>query len=293
VTGNDRRTLIAVGWMAFAMSGIGFVDAIAKWLGQTLAGVQVVWGYFFGMLLALTIHVLWSRKSIRRLVTTRRPVMQMVRAACLVSSLSFLFVGLQKLPLAETTAISFTSPLFIVALAGPFLGEHVSLRRWMAVVVGMSGALLVVRPGTEIFQWAAFLPMIGAFFFALFSICTRKLNGEDPLATLFFTFAGGTAIASLVVPFVWAAPTAEEILIFLVMGTAGALSHVGIVRAMRDTDASIVAPLNYVRLIWALGLGFMWFDQWPDSLALAGAAVIVASGVYVAYGASTGRLSNS
>lgn len=285
---EDRRnqTIAGIGWMAIAMSGIGLVDAGAKWLAQSLSGLQVVWGYFLGMLVTLLVHGLVTRAPLPSLVTTARLGAQLGRAACLVASLSCLFVSLRYLPLAEATAISFTSPLFTVALAGPLLGERVGWRRWLAVSVGMAGTLLIVRPGTELYQAMALLPLFGAVFFAGFSIITRSLHGEDPRATLFFTFAGGTVIISLTLPLVWQAPSTLEAAAFLGFGALGALSHLSIVRAMRFTDASIVAPLNYVRLIWALALGALWFDEWPDVVSLSGAGIIVASGLYVVYGAS-------
>ncbi len=269
------------------MSGIGIVDGIAKWLGQSLHGVQVVWGYFLGMLMALLVYVVVARVPARRLLASAHPGMQVARAACLVASLSFLFVSLRYLPLAEATAISFTSPLFTVALAGPFLGERVGWRRWTAVLIGLLGVALIVRPSSALLQWASLLPLIGAFFFATFTVITRYLYADDAVTTLFFTFACGTVLVSAVVPFVWQMPSCSEFGVFIGFGVLGALSHISIVRAMREADASVIAPLNYVRLIWALGLGLLWFEQWPDAMALLGALVIVAAGLYAAvYGAS-------
>ena len=207
-------------------------------------------------------------------------------AACLVGSLSCLFVALQYIPLAEATVISFTSPLFVVALAGPMLGERVGLSRWAAVLGGMAGAALVVRPGGDLFQPASLLPFIGAFFFAMFNIITRKLQGENGQTTLLYTFGAGAILTALSMPWVWTWPTPYEWFVIVASGALGTLAHVGIVRSLANADVSILAPLNYTRLIWALGLGVAWFNQWPDTIALGGGCIIIASGLYVVMSAA-------
>lgn len=289
MTGANRKQVLAgVAWMAFAMSCIGIVDAMAKWLGLTLHGLVVTWGYFASMFVAMLVWMVLRRRSPRNAMRTTRWRLQTARAACLVGSLSCLFVALTHLPLAETTTISFTAPLFAVALAGPMLGERVGWRRWAAVSAGMAGALLVARPGGELFQPAAILPFIGAAFFAMFNIVTR-LVGKDPMeTTLFYTFGAGTVLSAFAVPFVWTPPTMVELWVFALAGVLGAVAHVSIVRALEHADVSVVAPLNYARLVWAIGLGAAWFSQWPDALALVGAGIIVASGLYVVLGAARG-----
>lgn len=281
--------LRGVAWMAAAMSFIGIVDAMAKWLGQTLHGLQVTWLYFATMLAMLVVYLAGRRVPARALLFTHRRRWQLARGACLTGSLSCLFVALQHMPLAEATTISFTSPLFVVALAGPLLGEHVRWQRWAAVLVGMGGAALVVRPGGELFRAAAWLPFIGAAFFALFTIITRKLEGEQPHTTLFHTFGVGTVVLGLSLPWIWQWPSGHEWVVIAGTGILGVFAHVSIVRSLSLVDASVVAPLNYVRLVWAIGLGVALFAQWPDGLALVGAAVIVLSGLYVVMGAARGR----
>ena len=220
--------------------------------------------------------------SLVSLARTRRPWLQVVRAASLVCSLSALFVSLRYLPLAVATMVSFTAPLIIVALSGPILGERVSVKRWVAVLVGMVGASLVVRPGSDVFHWASLLTLLGAFFFALFNIATRVLGGFDrPLTTVLYTFVVSTALVSLAMPFVWVAPTAPQWLLFAATGLLGFAAHFSLARSLVLADASVVAPLHYVRLVWAIGIGLAIFGHVPDAWTLAGGGVIVASGLYV------------
>ena len=271
-------------WMLLGMSCIGLVDGVAKFLAVRLHGIEVAWGYFVASFACAAAYALAKRGSRARLLRSRRPWLQAGRAACLVGSLSCLFVSLHYLPLAEATAINFTGPLFIVALSGPLLGERVDLGRWLAVSVGMAGALIVVQPGGAVFHWASVLPLVGAFFFALLNIVTRLLRSADStLTTLLHTFGIGSALISLSLPFVWATPTPTECLVFAAAGVLGFAAHFSIVRSLELADASRVAPLNYVRLVWAIGIGFVVFGDLPEATTIAGGAIIVASGLYVLY----------
>lgn len=269
-------------WMLVAMSCIAIVDAFAKVLASDLHGSQIAWGYFFAIFLNLLIYARFRGHRLRSLARSRKPLLQIGRAACLVLSLTALFVSLRYLPLAEATTISFTSPLFVAALAGPLLGEKVGWRRWSAIVAGMIGAVIVVRPGSELFSWASILPLVGAFWFALFQIATRKLGPVDnPLVTLAYTSGGGFLLISAVIPFVWSPASLEQWALLLGLGTIGVVAHLSMIRALSLGDASALAPLNYVRIVWALALGLILFGQFPDAVALLGGAIIVASGLYV------------
>ncbi|MCB1740743.1 MAG: DMT family transporter, partial [Gammaproteobacteria bacterium] len=267
-------------WTVLAMSCIALVDGLAKYLAVELNGVQVAWGYFTSMLICLLGLRLVQGRPLRTLGYSSRPRLQLLRAACLVGSLSCLFYSLRFLPLAEATCISFTSPLFIVALAGPVLGERVGLDRWLAVLVGLCGALLIVRPGTEIFQWAALLPLLGAVFFAFFNLVTKRIGASDPLeTTLFYTFGGGALLLCLPLPFIWRTPAGQAWLLMLASGALGMLAHRSLVRGLSLANASVLAPINYVRLVWATAIGWLVFGQVPDSAALTGGAVVIASGL--------------
>ncbi len=281
--GAARRTRLAgAAWMLVGASCIGIVDGIAKYLAPTLNGVQVVWGYVGASLICLLAVTLARGESPVSLARTRRPWLQLARGASLTCSLSALFVSLRYLPLAVATTVSFTAPLIIVALSGPILGERVGVGRWVAVLVAMVGAAMVVRPGSDVFHWASLLTLLGAFFFALFNIATRVLGGLDrTLTTVLYTFIVSTALVSLAMPFVWVTPTALQWLLFAASGLLGFAAHFSIARSLALADVSAVAPLHYVRLLWAIGIGLVVFAHVPDAWTLAGGTLIVASGLYV------------
>jgi len=282
-SGAGRRARLAgAAWMLAGASSIGIVDGIAKYLAATFNGVQVVWGYVGASLIFLLAVTLARGESPVSLARTRRPGLQVVRGALLVCSLSALFISLRYLPLAVATTVSFAAPLIIAALSGPILGERVGARRWLAVLVGSAGVLLVIRPGTNVFHWASLLTLLGAFFFALFNIATRALGGFDrPLTTVLYTFVVSTALVSLAMPFVWVTPSAAQWSLFAVSGLLGFAAHFSIARSLTLTDVSAVAPLHYVRLLWAIGIGLVAFGHVPDAWTLAGSVLIIASGLYV------------
>ncbi len=279
---HRRARLAGAAWMLLGASCIGIVDGIAKYLAATLNGVQIVWGYVGASLIFLLAVTLARGESPVSLARARRPWLQVARGASLVCSLSALFVSLRYLPLAVATTVSFTAPLIIAALSGPILGERVGAGRWLAVLVGMVGASLVVRPGTDVFHWASLLTLLGAFFFALFNIATRMLARFDrPLTTVLYNFVVSTVLVSLAMPFVWVTPTAAQWLLFAASGLLGFAAHISIARSLALADASAVAPLHYVRILWAIGIGLVIFGHVPDAWTLAGSALIAASGLYV------------
>ena len=285
-TPSRRRTLAAVGWMTAAMSAIAVVDGAAKQLAVRLHGVQISWGYFLVMLICLLVVAGVRGVPLRQLTHSKRPQWQFLRAISLVISLSCLFFSLRYLPLAEATTIGFTAPLFIVGLSGPMLGEQVGARRWIAVLLGMFGAIIVMRPGMGLLHWSSLLALLGAFFFAMFNLVTRKLGSTDrSWTTLFWTFAIGSAILSVAMLVFWRTPNLGEWLLFGACGALGLAAHFSLFRSLTLADASVLAPLNYVRLLWAIGIGWFYFGDIPDLVTLFGGSITVASGLYVLTGA--------
>ncbi len=272
------------------LSFIALADAMAKVLGESMASPQVVWLYLVCLLTALLIYLLVSRQNIRELVKTKKPRLQIARGLSILGSLTFIFTSLQFLPLAEATVINFTGPLFMVALAGPMLGEAVGWRRWAAVLVGLAGAMIVVRPGSEVFQWAALLPIGSAVFFALFQLLTRKLAAHDgALTTLIYTQVVAAAGASLAAPFFWTPITLYQFGYVFLAGIVGLAAHMCMFNAFRLADASLLAPINYTRIVASVLLGYWLFGDLPDAYTIAGGAVIIASGLFVIYRESAVR----
>ena len=266
------------------LSFIALADAMAKVLGESMPSPQVVWLYLVSVLVALFGYLFVTRQNFRQIAKTKKPGLQIARGLSILCSLTFIFGSLQFLPLAEATVINFTGPLFMVALAGPMLGEKVGWRRWAAVIVGLAGAMIVVRPGSEVFQWAALMPIASAVFFALFQLLTRKISVHDgTMTTLFYTQIVAASGAVLAAPFFWTPVTLYQLGFAFLAGCVGLAAHMCMFNAFRLADASLLAPINYTRIVASVLLGYWIFGDLPDFYTILGGAVIIGSGLFVIY----------
>jgi drug/metabolite transporter (DMT)-like permease len=283
MTAPKNRPVYGILMMLFAMSCIGVVDAFGKLIMQTMPQLQVVGGYFLMIWLCAIVYGLGRGIKPKALFRSAAPLLQVARAMMLVLSLCMLFYALKFLPLAEATVISFTSPLWVVAFSAPFLGERVGWRRWAAVLVGLAGAAIVMQPGTDIFQWLALLPLIGAIFFAFFQLITRLLAGRDSFeTTLCYSFGVGAVVVLTTAALTnWKTPSYEETLAIAGLGALGFTAHLTMLLSLNAADASLVAPFNYVRVLWAILLGFVLFNEIPGVWTFVGGGIVIASGLYV------------
>lgn len=208
---------------------------------------------------------------------------QSVRGVCVIAS-AFLFVtGLQFLPLADIIAITFAGPLFVTAMAPVMLGEHVGWRRWSAVLIGFVGVMFIVRPTGEAIQWAALLPLGAAVFGGMRDLITRKISAtETSEAVLFVTTAVVMLSGLATFPFGnWQPVTLEHLGLFLASGLLIGLAHFCLIESFRLGEAALVAPFKYGNLLWATLFGFLFFGHLPDWQTIAGAVVVVVSGLYI------------
>ncbi|MEC9045167.1 MAG: DMT family transporter [Pseudomonadota bacterium] len=279
VSYKKQHPLKGVIFFMTAIFLISVVDTVCKVFTKDLHSIQLVWGYFVGINLTLWVFFLFKGEKFSNLRRTERPLLQIIRPAFLVCSISSLFIGLTYLPIAEATVIGFVAPLFITALSVPILKEHVDIHRWSAVVIGLVGVIIIIRPGGDLWHLASVMPLLGALFFALFQIITRLLAAtERTHTTLFYTGLGGLAWSSLIVPFVWVTPSITHIFVFLSTGAMGAMAHLCMISAFDRAEASLLAPYNYTKLIWVSVLGYLIFNDVPSLDMWIGAIIIVSAG---------------
>ena len=215
------------------------------------------------------------------LLKTNRPVMHSVRSLILVAA-SFLFItALTQIPLAQATSLVFTAPFVVTALSAMFLGEKVGVRRWVAILVGFAGVLVILRPNAE-FNWFLLLPLATGFCYAGYQVTTRVLSFTEPTLTLFFyTVAAGTLVSGALLPFYWVTPDFEASMLFVLTGAFGFLGQYLVIRALQEGEASIVAPFIYTQIIWATIFGIVLFAQYPDLWTFIGAGIVIGSGIYI------------
>jgi drug/metabolite transporter (DMT)-like permease len=275
--------------MLAALLCFALLDATSKHLSQTFSVPLLVWARYTFHFLLMVVFLAPSRRS--RLFATRRPLLQVVRALLLVGVTGFAMAAFRIMPLAETTALLFVTPLFVALLAGPMLGEKVGALRWSAVAAGFVGMLLIARPGGALLLEGIVLCLTGAACYALYQIQTRQLSPtEDTVTMLFYTALVGTVAMSLALPWIWGGPlpTRLEALMIASLGIFGGTGHFLLIAAYRHATASTLAPLGYVQLIWATLLGWLFYDALPDALSLAGMAIIAGSGILLAWHARPG-----
>jgi drug/metabolite transporter (DMT)-like permease len=257
-------------------------DALAKHLGQSLPPVEIAWLRYAAFLALATIPLM--RRGGAKLLASRAPRLQVLRGLTVAGSAIAFIVALQFLPLAEATAINFVSPAFVTVLSVFFLAERVGWRRWSAIGVGMLGMLIIVRPGAEAFRAEALLPMLSSAAWACAVIATRRIGTLDaPATTLFWTAATGFLAMSLLLPLGAVMPDAGQVAIGLLIGLVSSAAQWLVVLAFRAAPASVLAPFSYVQLVFSGLLGLVAFGAVPDRWTLLGAAVIAASGLYMAH----------
>jgi drug/metabolite transporter (DMT)-like permease len=265
--------------MVVAVSMFTCLDTTSKYLAQYYAVPGIVFVRYV-VQMALMVIVLAPRMGLG-LVRTTNLRLQVIRGVILtVSSLAFL-TALAHMPLAEAASIAFMTPIIIAVLAGPVLKETVGPRTWIALAGGFTGVLLIIRPGSGFFTWAALLPLLSALFMAFYQMLTSKLAGRDaPLTTLFYPALIGTALVPLVSPTELVLPASlAHAGLFLLIGILGGFGHFLLIQAHHYAPSSMLSPFMYAQLITAVFLGWLVFGQLPDALAFVGMATIAASGL--------------
>ncbi len=258
-------------------------DAASKYLVQSHPVGQVI-----GLRQAATLMVLipymmfFSSWRALRVVDWRG---QLMRGALFLIGSVFIVWSLGVLPLATAITMLFASPIFMVVLSAPLLGERIGRHRWIAVIGGFAGVLIILRPGAESFQWALLLPLLAALVNALRDVLTRRLaRTETSIAILFWSnlilMAGGLAT----LPFGWVAVTSTAAFWFIAAGIFNGTAHFCIIEALRTGEASVLAPIRYTALLWAAAIGFIVWGELPELWLWAGAAVIVGSSLYMIRG---------
>ena len=261
---------------------LGASDVTAKYLSGTLPSIEIAWIRFL-VFAAIMFPAMVPGSPLFALRTPRRGL-QLLRGAALLGSSLFFISGLRFLPIAEASATGFVSPLFVTALSIIFLGESVGLRRWLATALGLVGVLIILRPGTSAFHPAAFFPLVSALAWAGTLIMTRMMSGrERAVTTMTWSSIAGVCILSALVPFVWVAPSLNDVLFGVFIGIASTAGQWVVVLAFRYADASVLAPFSYTQLLWVSILGFLIFGEVPDVWTVTGAVFIVASGLYTAH----------
>lgn len=280
--------LIGIGLMCLTFLCFTGLDTTAKWLNHSIPTIQIVWArYSFSVVLVLLII---NPKTKPGVLTTKKPLVQIIRSLLLLLSTLANFVALNYLQLAQTTTIALATPLLVSALSGPLLGESVPRDRFIAIGIGFLGVVSVARPGFGGIHPVAILSILGMCCYAGYALMTRFLVGHDQTeTTLVYSGLVGAVILSFGLPFFWESPPdLATWTLMLSMGLYAAVGHFFLITAHRFAPAYVLSPFMYTQLGWMTLSGYLVFGDVPDSFTIAGGVIIVLSGLYLIFQESRG-----
>ncbi|WP_297845251.1 DMT family transporter [Pseudomonas sp.] len=257
-------------------------DTLSKYLSGIYPVIMVVWVRY--VLHTLLMAGIFMPSAGLRVLRTKRPGLQALRATCLLGTSLLFTSGLLFIPLAEATAVNFLAPLLVTALSVPLLGEHVTRGQWIAVLVGFLGVMIIVHPGGELFTAAVLLPLGSAMCFACYQLLTRLVSAHDsPTTSNFFAGLFNSLLMSTLVPFFWQTPQLKHLPLMLALGACGMVAHLLLTQAFRFAAPAMLAPFGYCQIVFAGLLGFLVFSHAPSFTAQFGIVVICLSGLAAAW----------
>jgi drug/metabolite transporter (DMT)-like permease len=273
----------AIGLILFGvMGGLG-LDLCAKAILETYPLEQFV---FLRSLIGILLFLLLARQfgGMKSLITDRWG-WHLLRTLLASGAMFGFFFGLSQMPLIDALTLGFTAPLIMTALSVPLLGEHVGWRRWLAVVAGFAGVLMILRPGTGTLSPAALSVLFAALCYACLAITARKLaDTESTFGLSVYVIAGPMTISGLLsIDGDWKAPDTVGWTLFLAAGACSVIAWIGLVGGYRRAPPSVLAPFEYTALIAGAVAGYLIWDEVPDRWVIAGAMIIIASGLYIVY----------
>jgi drug/metabolite transporter (DMT)-like permease len=278
-----RNRLIGIGLMCCAVGLFAVLDTTAKYLSAEMAILQIAWARYTGAFV-LTLFVS-NPITQPDLLRTGNLKLQILRAVLLVASTVLNFMALRYMQLDEVLSIIFTFPFVVAIAAGPLLGEWIGWRRWSAICFGFAGVLVITRPGFGAVHPAALFSLAATICYGIYAVLTRIVSRVDSNQTsLFYNNFIGALLVLPVIPFVWQAPADWTVALLLVAtGILGSLGHFCLIAGHRLAPASVLSPFIYTQLIWVVILGYVVFDHVPNGWTIAGAAMVIGSGLYLLY----------
>ena len=279
MTAPRSSHLAGIGLMVLGVFLFCCNDALGKWLLATYSVWQMLMIRSVAAIIVLS-PMLW-RIGPTPFTSAPRPWLQLLRVSMSVTEALMFFLSVTYLPLADTITFYLAAPIYVTVLSAIFLKEPVGWRRWSAVTVGFIGVLIALRPSAATLTWPALIAIAGSFFYAIFLITTRMLRGTHDAVLVTGTFGTMLIVSGMVAPFAWVSPSFRDFVLMAGLGVVAMLGAACINRSLRLAPASVGVPYQYTMIVWAIVLGYLVFGDVPDGFTLAGAAIIVAAGLYI------------
>jgi len=275
--------LTAVFMIVGAVACFSVLDGIIKSLAVRHPVPLLVWARWGFQVVAMLI---WLAPSMGpRMLHTRQLRMQLLRGGLLVGSSLCFMTALAHMPLADATALNYTTPTIVIILAMVFLNERLTLPRMAFVIAGLAGMTMIVQPGAEIFRGTSLFALGSALCYAIYQITTRMLAGEDPRVSLFYPALVGTLLMTFVWP--WFGSRIDltwvDVVLLAGIGVIGTIGHFLFILAFQRAPASALTPFTYIQVVFATLIGWLAYNDFPDALTLAGMALIAGSGLLLTW----------
>jgi drug/metabolite transporter (DMT)-like permease len=276
---TSTATTTAVLAMLLGMLMFSLNDTIGKWMVTTYSVGQLL---FLRSLVAVIVLLpfMW-RIGLKQVLFVERPVLQIIRVILSTAEVYAFYFAVSYLPLADVMTFWLAAPIYIAALSPFFLGEHVGWRRWAAITIGFLGVLIALKPSSAMFTLPAVISIFGTMAFTIMLMLGRSLRKTPGSILVFWQMAAATIAGLCTTPFQWVTPTPVDLSLMAVLGVVAMLAHVLMTYSMKNAPAASVAPLQYTLLFWAIVFGWLVFGDIPSVPVMIGAALIVASGLYI------------
>jgi len=256
------------------------MDICVKWLDYYPVGQVLFLRFFIGF---IPIFFIIPKEKLLSFYKTSRPGLHAFRAFAGAAAIIALFIGLRELPLADVVSLTFGGPIFVTVASIFFLSEKVGIKRWSAVFLGFIGMLLIVQPAFIDLNFYYITPIIFCIFFACVAISVRSLSKTEPNYRIAFYFTLLCSILGIVTIFEgnWVLPTRIDLIIFIVMGLCGSIANLLLTQSYRLAEASLVTPIKYLSLVFAIVFGFLIWSEIPKILTLFGALLVITSSLII------------
>ncbi len=271
---------LGVLYMTGSVVCFSIMDICVKWLDYYPVGQVLFFRFFIGF---IPIFFIIPRDKIFNFYKTSRPGLHAFRAVCGALAIIALFYGLRELPLADVISLTFAGPIFVTIASIFFLSEKVGVKRWSAVFLGFFGMILIIQPAFRELNYYYISPIIFCIFFACVAISVRSLSKTEANYTIAFYFTFLCTLIGLGSLFFvnWIMPTKIDFLIFLIIGLCGSIANLLLTQSYRLAEASLVTPIKYLSLVFAIIFGFLIWGEIPKALTLLGAGLVIISSLII------------
>jgi drug/metabolite transporter (DMT)-like permease len=266
-------------YMLLSVCTFSIMDLIVKWSGDYPTGQVMFFRGFFGI---IPIFFLIPREKLKTFYKTNRPKEHFFRCIMGLMALVAIFIALRKLPLAIVVSISFAAPLFITVLSIFLLSEKVGIYRWLAVLIGFIGVIIISEPGIKEMNYLYFLPLIFCIGMSFVTITIRKLSTTEPIWLISIFFSIMILIASLLtIPFGWVMPNLKDFVLLMMVGIMGGSANLFLTQSYKLSEVSLVVPLKYLSLVFAIIFGYLIWNEIPTAKTLIGALLVVSASLII------------